>query len=70
MAVMSNDLWPLLKQLGVPDHTISFTLTVSVGQVVTAEAVYYPSLDLKEDGELATAIKRYRLVEVDEDGDG
>jgi len=30
---------------------------------VTAEAVYYPSLDLNENGELMTATKRFILAE-------
>lgn len=63
----SQGLRELLTALGVPENCVEFRLIARVGEFVTAEATYYPSLDLDEDGELRTAVKRYRLVELEED---
>ena len=61
--VNASELWRFLKALGCPEHCIEFRLTARVDDIVTAEAVYYPSLDLTENGERMTATKRFILAE-------
>jgi hypothetical protein len=48
----------LLESLGLPKHTISFTLRVRVGEVVTVECVYAPEGDV-----YASELAEYFLVE-------
>jgi hypothetical protein len=48
----------LVKALGLPKFTRSFTLHCDAGEAVTVSCVYYP-----DDGDIAPALAVYDLVE-------
>lgn len=57
----------LLKAFRVPDHCVSLNIDIQVDSVVSVTCEYYPTLELT-DGELVKVLKRYKLVEKDENG--
>jgi len=56
----------LIKALRLPENTVSFTMEAHVDRIVSIKCVYYPDID---QDSLTTEIKRYRLVDSEEQTD-
>lgn len=49
----------LIEALGLPDHCVSFTLKVELGQAVQVECTYMPDIDR---GVAETITEQFQLV--------
>jgi len=59
----------LLKAIGAPDNCLSVGIFIRDGDPVLVECEYLPeNIELDEDGEPFTILKKYQLTEIEDDG--
>jgi len=57
----------LVKLLGLPEYTVSFTLRCAVNEIVTVTCEYYPEGHLEDAGQedYETVFAEYRLERIE-----